>query len=113
MTENFPIGITTIVFTAENQSTNLSTSCFVNVSVEDLSPPDAANCPVDIEVEIRTLNSAIVTIGSNGVLNSTVVGCGLYLNLNLPDFSDNCTNQPTVEYSLEKTNGVVLYGNKG
>lgn len=46
---NFPVGITTIIYEAEDGSGNIST-CSFTITVTDITPPVFANCPTNIVV---------------------------------------------------------------
>jgi gliding motility-associated-like protein len=58
--DSFPIGTTTVTYTAMDAAGN-SATCSFDITVEDESPPTMTNCPVDISASAATSCSARVT----------------------------------------------------
>ena len=68
----FPIGTTEIIFTVEDNSSNVDT-CNFFITVMDVDPPTLSNCPLDT------------------VLNNDSTLCGAVYAYTLPTASDNCS----------------------
>ncbi len=83
----FPVGTTTVTYTATDANGNKATCSFVvNVVYlapcdNDVTPPVFANCPVNITL--------------------TTKGTSAVANWEHPDVRDNCTSIPTINYSHE------------
>ncbi|HTF16542.1 MAG TPA: HYR domain-containing protein [Chryseolinea sp.] len=56
----FPMGVTTVTYTAKDAAGNIATSPFT-VTVKDMTPPTTTNCPPDITVEAATACTATAT----------------------------------------------------
>jgi gliding motility-associated-like protein len=69
--DTYPVGTTTVEWTVTDASGN-SSSCTMNVTVEDNEAP-LINCPANITV------------------NNTPGGCDIFVNIAPPTFSDNCS----------------------
>ncbi|MFN0202309.1 MAG: HYR domain-containing protein, partial [Bacteroidia bacterium] len=69
--DTFPIGTTTVIYTATDASGNVST-CSFDITVNDTEAPMASNCPSDI------------------VQSSTATSCDATVNWTPPTFADNC-----------------------
>jgi len=76
--DNFPVGTTTVVYTAEDQATNQVT-CAFDVVVTDSEGPTIPSCPSDVNLTLATACDATVAISP---LSSSV--------------SDNCGVQSVV-----------------
>jgi uncharacterized repeat protein (TIGR01451 family)/gliding motility-associated-like protein len=73
----FPIGITTVTYTATDAGGNTVT-CSFTVTVNDTQAPITLNCPTNINV------------------NNTFNTCGAIVNWVPPTFTDNCSGPVTV-----------------
>src|SRR5690606_27824962 len=70
--EVFPIGTTTVTYTATDGAGN-TTTCSFDVTVEDTEVPVIANCPTDITV------------------STDASSCDAVVTWTAPTFTDNCT----------------------
>ena len=84
----FPLGTTTVTYTATDAAGNVST-CSFNVIVTDNTPPVIANCPANISV------------------NSNAGVCGAIVNWATPTVSDNCPNA-TITQTAGLANGALF-----
>ena len=79
----FPIGTTTVIYTATDAVGNVST-CSFTITVSDTELPTIANCPANI------------------VLNNTPGACGAVVTWTAPTITDNC---PGVTVTSTHTSG--------
>jgi len=68
----FPVGTTTVTYTATDEAGNESAVCSFTVTVDDNEAPTVANCPSDINT------------------NTDAGICSAVVNYSMPTFNDNC-----------------------
>ncbi|MFG6687678.1 LamG-like jellyroll fold domain-containing protein [Mariniflexile sp. HNIBRBA6329] len=84
----FPVGTTTITWTATDEAGNTSASCTQTVSITDNEPPVASCKNITIALDP---NSGTASISANQINNNSTDNCGIQ-SLTLNKTSFDCTN---------------------
>ncbi len=95
--DQFPVGVTTVVYTAVDSSGN-TTQCSFNITVLDGAAP-ITNCPAELVIRV----DGTIVSDPGGLVTSSVPGAdcdSILINFNAPESADECDGiVPSTQYA--------------